>query len=374
MPVENRALERIEAQGFKSIREADIALNNLNILIGANGAGKSNFISLFRLLNEMLEGRLQSYTGAVGASNLFYFGPKVTSEITVKLYFGATGYEATFISSSRDTLIFASEVCWYHEKDKFHQPYIVNLGEGHKETLLFEEASKRPYKSIADHVIESLSSWKVYHFHDTSSNAGIKQTGDINDNARLRPDASNLAAFLYLLRETERPYYERIVKTVQLAAPFFDDFVLRPSPLNPEKIRLEWREKGSDAYFNANTLSDGTLRFICLATLLLQPELPSVILIDEPELGLHPYAISLLAGLLKSAASETQVIVSTQSVPLVNQFEPQDIIVVDREDGQSIFRRLDTESLEVWLDEYGLGDLWEKNLLGGRPQPWEPQR
>jgi predicted ATPase len=162
--------------------------------------------------------------------------------------------------------------------------------------------------------------------------------------------------------------YKRIVAAIRQVAPFFDNFMLRPSPLNPQKIRLEWLEKGSDAYFSADYLSDGTLRFICLATLLLQPNLPATILIDEPELGLHPYAIVLLASLLRKTAARTQVIVSTQSVPLVNQFQPEDIIVVDREGFTSSFQRLDTANLESWLDEYGLGDLWEKNAFGGRPR------
>jgi predicted ATPase len=155
---------------------------------------------------------------------------------------------------------------------------------------------------------------------------------------------------------------------VRLVAPFFGDFDLRPSRLNPDKIRLEWHEKGSDMYFNAHALSDGTLRFICMVTLLLMPEPPATILIDEPELGLHPYAITLLAALLRSAATRTQVIVSTQSVTLVNQFDPEDIIVVDRAEGRSLFQRQDRENLERWLHEYGMGDMWEKNLLGGRPR------
>ncbi|HEX3051727.1 MAG TPA: AAA family ATPase, partial [Aggregatilineaceae bacterium] len=211
-------------------------------------------------------------------------------------------------------------------------------------------------------------SWKLYQFHDTSESARVKQTGEIGDNAFLRPDAGNLAAFLFMLQEAHPEDYSRIVKAIQMVAPFFDDFNLRPSPLNPNKIQLEWREKGSDDYFNASMLSDGTLRFMCMATLLLQPNLPSTILIDEPELGLHPYAITLLTGLLRSAAAQTQVIVATQSVPLVNQFTPEDIVVVDRLAGQSTFRRLEAAEIENWMDEYGLGDLWEKNVIGGRPQ------
>lgn len=214
-----------------------------------------------------------------------------------------------------------------------------------------------------------MRSWKIYHFHDTSNSAKVKRTVNLNDNRRLREDASNLAAYLYFLKEKEPAYYRNIVDTVRMVAPFFDDFDLRPNSLNPDKIKLEWRERGSDAYFDANSLSDGTLRFISLVTLLLQPpgRLPSTILLDEPELGLHPYAITILANLLRSAAEHTQVIVATQSVTLVNQFEPDDIIVVDRVKDQSVFVHLGAAEIDSWLDDYGLGDLWEKNVFGGRP-------
>lgn len=356
-------LDRIQISGFKSIGSIDLTLNSLNVLIGANGAGKSNFISVFDLLNQIVMRRLQLFVGkAGGADALLHFGRKTTEEIVIHTYFGPNAYEIRLTSTAQDTLIFSKEVA-YGNLELFDHP----LGSGHKETLLSAATRRLEHISNADVILEDLNSWKVYHFHDTSDNAPVKQTGDIDDNALLRADAANLAAFLYLLQEKHPEHYERIVKTVRLAAPFFDDFVLRPSPLNPGKILLEWREVNSDAYFNVHALSDGTLRFICLATLLLQPQLPTTIIIDEPELGLHPYAIVLLASLIRSAATQTQVIVSTQSVSLVNQFAPEDIIVVDREAGQSTFKRLDTTSIENWLEEYGLGELWEKNVLGGRP-------
>ncbi len=362
-------LDRISVKGYKSIRQLDsLELRPLNVLIGANGSGKTNFISIFKMLNQMINSNLQSYVGkAGGANNLLYFGEKTTQEIVVELVFGQNGYRCTLAPAAGDTLIFTGETCWYHDP-AYHDPYTIQLGAGRRETGLQSEARARGRPSVAGHVIAALDSWRVYHFHDTSETALVKKTGDINDNAVLRSDASNLAAFLYWLQKKHANDYQRIVETVQLAAPFLADFVLRPSKLNPDKIQLEWREKGSDDYFNASMLSDGTLRFICLATLLLQPTLPSTILIDEPELGLHPYAITLLAALLRSAATKTQVIVSTQSVPLVNQFTPEEIIVVDRQDGQSTFERRTIEDLAAWLEDYGMGDLWEKNLLGGRPR------
>jgi predicted ATPase len=169
------------------------------------------------------------------------------------------------------------------------------------------------------------------------------------------------------LQESFPEYYERIVKTIQLVIPFFKNFVLRPNALNPDTIRLEWQDKYSEKIFTASSLSDGSLRFVCMATLLLQPQLPKLIILDEPELGLHPTAISILAGLLKKASLRSQVLISTQSVNLVNEFDPENVIVVDREDGASIFKTLNSEKLEEWLNNYSLGDIWEKNIIGGMP-------
>jgi predicted ATPase len=351
-------LDRIQIKGFKSIREMDLELNALNILIGANGAGKSNFIEVFRLLREIVKQRLQYYVQKSGGANtLLHFGEKVTDLIFLKFTFEVGEYEAKFYSTKDDTLLIAESGNIIGLRFKKPSP--------HQETLLATDNSLRPFFQALMFVIQG---WQVYHFHDTSDTALVKKTHDLNDNEYLRPDASNLAAFLYLLQEKYPHEYKQIVETIRLAAPFFDDFHLRPNPLNEDKIILEWHEKNSDAYFDASYLSDGTLRFMCLTTLLLQPNLPSTILIDEPELGLHPFAITSLARMLKAASTLSQVIVSTQSVPLVNQFFPEDIIVVDRIEGQSTFRRPDPESLTLWLEDYGVGDLWQKNVIGGRPQ------
>ena len=197
----------------------------------------------------------------------------------------------------------------------------------------------------------------------------MKKTCDVHDNRFLRRDGSNLAAFLYLLRHKHRAGYNLIRRTIQLVAPFFDDFDLAPLALNEDKIRLQWRHRDSDADFDAAALSDGTLRFIGLTTLLQQPQAlrPSVILLDEPELGLHPYAITVLASLVKKASLETQVVMATQSPFLLDHFEPEDVIVADRVNGEVTFTRLDSGSLEVWLEDYSLGQLWEKNEIGDRP-------
>ena len=365
------SLDRIQLEGFKSIRELDLELRSLNVLIGANGAGKSNFISIFELLHQLVDQNLQNHvTKSGGADNLLYFGQKTTDEIHIKLSFEENGYTAKLAPTIADNLFFAKETCWYDDREFWSRKEAI-FSSGQLESKLEDGEQSPSLKAISEQVAPNMKSWQIYQFHDTSDTARIKATGKINDNAYLRPDASNLAAFLYRLQETQFAYYDRIIKTIRKIAPFFDNFRLRPNPLNEESIRLEWQEKGSDQYFNAHSLSDGTLRFISLATLLLQPDdlLPSTILIDEPELGLHPYAIVLLASLLRSTATKTQIIVATQSVPLVNQFAPEDIIIVDRKDRQSTFSRLNQAEIDMWLEEYRLGDLWEKNIIGGRPQP-----
>jgi predicted ATPase len=366
------ALERIKIEGFKSIRSAEVELRPLNVLIGANGSGKSNFIGVFRLLRELVTGNLRVYVGqSGGADSLLHFGRQHTERLALEVSFApvaqlANGYSCVLLPAVDGSFVFQNEYASFQDHNQYTQPLNDLLGRGHLESELEQAARNR---LMVRYVYNAMNSWRIYHFHDTSDTARVKQAADIHDNRFLRNDAGNLAAYLYMLRETNHDHYAKIVGATRQIAPFFDDFALRPDPLNSGKIRLEWSERGADFYFGASALSDGTLRFICLATLLLQPtgHLPSTILLDEPELGLHPAAITILASLLRSAAQRTQVIVSTQSVTLVNQFAAEDILVVEREQGETVFRRFDTEAVEHWLEEYGLGDLWEKNVLGGRP-------
>jgi predicted ATPase len=213
-----------------------------------------------------------------------------------------------------------------------------------------------------------LRSFTVYHFHDTSSSSPMRGQCEINDNSFLRDNGSNLAAYLYMLKQTDEKAFRLIEGTIHSIAPYFKRFNLRPDPVTPSKISLEWEEVNSDMYLNGYSFSDGTIRFIALATLLLQSKLPEVIIIDEPELGLHPAAINKLAALIKRASKSSQIILSTQSTNLVNCFEPENIIVVDREDEQTVFKRLNPADLSVWMDEYNysISDMWETNLIGGQ--------
>jgi predicted ATPase len=370
-------IKKLTIEGFKSIRKLeDFQLGALNVLIGPNGAGKSNFVGFLRLLREMIDQRLQVALATTegGADACLYLGPQITERLVAKLYFGKNEYEFALAPTPDNRLVFSSETTMFFGDLKKHREF---LGSGHFEAKLRDHKSKVGSwggPSVASYVFDSISSWGVYHFHDTSLNAAVRRPRALNDNETFRQNAENLAPFLYRIQQTNSASYTRIRDVVRLAAPFFDDFKLRPMPTSPEQIQLEWQQRGSDYPFRANQLSDGTLRFMCMATALLQPSGPPTIVFDEPELGLHPYALTILGNLFKQAAEaygdfvSKQVIISTQSAPLLNEFAPEDVIVVERNNGESTFRRLDSTHLSEWLEEYTLGDLWQKNVLGGRPR------
>lgn len=353
-------LQNIKIEGFKSIKKLDLKLSPINILIGSNGVGKSNFISFFKLVNNIYEQRLQQYSIKSGVDNLLHYGRKNTSEIIGYLDFGNNGYSFALSPTENDTLFISEEKSYYYpaRNNKFF--YDNNL----KESLIKSSSTNRD-----NYLREHLESYKIYHFHDTSSSAPLRSSANVNNNRFLKEDGGNLPAYLFYLQEKHPKNFKRIEKIIQAVVPFFERFNLSPAFLDEEKILLEWTEnEHSDTYFNATHLSDGSLRFIALVTLLMQPQLPKVIIIDEPELGLHPTAINKLSGLIKSAAAkECQIIVSTQSVTLLNNFETEDIVTVDKEDNQSVFRRLDKELLSNWINDYSIGELWTKSVIKGQP-------
>ena len=357
-------LSRIIIKGYKSIRECSIDLKPINVLIGSNGAGKSNFVSAFTFLQDILHQNLAEASQKMGVPSLFYNGLKETEEITMEFYFGNNAYGFVLIPTDDGRIIFRKEYFKYFGYDPANQS---NVARGHSESLWRKGVENK----LDDYIkpILERESWRVYHFHDTGRTARVKQAHNVVNNAVFQQDAGNLAAFLLRLRENYPNQYREIVSTVRTIAPFFDDFVLAPNENNQELIALKWQKKGCDDIFTASQLSDGTLRFICMATLLLQPEelMPSTIIVDEPELGLHPFAITVLAELVKSIAQKKQLILSTQSVELLNWFDPEDVIVVNNSKRGSTFERLNAEELSAWLEEdYSLGDLWNKNLFGGR--------
>lgn len=362
-------LRTISIRGFKSIAELEeLELRRLNVLIGANGAGKTNFVDFFRLLRAIADESLQKFLHQHGGVDSFFFlGPRHTRAITAELSFGQNRYAFTLEPTADGEALLAEERTMYEGGGTWS---VISQGvrESVLETLKDAKSRWGDYPGVEHYVYAAVSSWIVYHFHDTSMLAPMRRDQPVRDRKRLRPDAANIAAFLLHLAEESPGSYGLIRDAIRLIAPYFDDFLLEPEAKgNGEVVRLEWHQKGSDFPFQPHQLSDGTLRFMCLATALLQPKPPETIVIDEPELGLHPYAITLLAELVKAASERTQVILSTQSPTLLDHFEPGDIIVVRREENASVFERLEEPALSDWLDEYSVGELWQKNVVRGGP-------
>lgn len=360
-------IQSINIRNFKSIRDTgDIRIKAINVLIGPNGAGKSNFISFFKFLNRLYERQLQLYINQNGrAENFLYFGRKRSDFLSGKVVFDndwKNEYSFKMVPDQGGNLIFGEE---YSNYTKPGTSFInrSNIGiPGSFESRIKEDDGYRNR-----YLRSQFSGFKIFHFHDTSFNAKVKQPSGTTDYATLSEDGGNLAAFLYRLQESSPQHLKIIERVIESIAPFFDSFYLQPDEINPQQIFLRWKEKGSTQLFNAYNFSDGTLRMICLTTLLMQPDLPSALIIDEPELGLHPFAIQKLAAMLKSASTKTQIIVSTQSINLVDQFSADDVIVVERENHQTVFKRQSEEALAAWREEYSLGELWSKNVLGGTP-------
>ena len=360
-------LKKVRLCGFKSIKELDLEMNSVNILIGANGSGKSNFISLFTFLRNLSDGKLRSYVEKNGyASTFFHFGPKITPQIAIDIRVGVNGYHVDFVHGEHDdSLVFENEYCTYFKSRK---KFDVKGTQGESGLL---PGSKSDSKKVRKFTRKYMKKCRVYHFHDTSPTAAFKQARKINSSSFLHPDAANLASILYNIRENHADDYYQILLAIRTVAPFFHDFYLEPQGKAGDKsLLLRWSHRDHSEPFSANQLSDGTARFICLVTLFLQPEQyrPYTIVLDEPELGLHPDAIEVLAEIIKSVSETTQVIVSTQSVELANYFEPEDFIVTEEVGGSSVFKKLDRKPLEVWLDEYKMGHIWTKNLIGGNPK------
>lgn len=348
-------LTRLKIKGYKSLNDVDLRFEDRTILIGQNGAGKSNLFAAFRMLEAIGQSSLQAYVNREGGMNaLLYNGRKQTSGCYIEIYRDRYEFYGRITPDNADA-------CYLEQQGiyDFIEKHNVYVADGFHEVKDGGEARKlRVFDDIG-----------IYHFQDTSVTSLMKAYCNIYDNITLAEDGSNIAAVLMRIKQNHPNNYFYIVQTIRLVAPYFKDFLLRINPYNGETIRLEWLKQNCEKPFGAEHLSDGTLRFICIVTLLCLPEemRKDVLCIDEPELGLHPAAMVIVTELMKKYANERQIIVATQSVDIVDAFDPEDIVVVDNIDGQSQFKRQSGEELEEWLEDYSMGELWKKNIIGGRP-------
>lgn len=362
-------LHSFKIKGYKSIKSIEnFTPNAINILIGPNGSGKSNFISFFKFLSWTLNsnGKLQEHVAYLGGANdILHDGADVTksidAEIQIKTRSGINEYMFSLMFAKPDRLVFREEKYRYRKSGASPEEDWRSCGVGHLEAQL-PEVDNTTAKSIL-HLLKKLI---VYQFHNTSDTSPMRLKWSVSDSRWLKQNGDNLGSFLYRIQNEEVTYYTRIVKYLRLILPYFDDFDLYDEF---GQVLLRWKEKGTHKIFNAGQASDGMLRCIALVSLLAQnPEdLPAVLFLDEPELGLHPNAIDLVAGLIKAASNHCQVFVATQSVSMVNNFDLEDLVIVEREGRASTYSRADIETVQNYLEEFTTGEIWEKNIIGGRP-------
>ncbi len=371
-------IDSVHICGFRSLADVELpGLSDATVLIGANGSGKSNFIRFFEMLSWMLRSRQlgEFVERQGGADDQLYGGntttPRMQAEILLRTERGRNDYRFALSYAHPDRLIFTDEAFRFHSNTVSTEAPWQYLGSGYREAEIVEAAysanSGDFNQRTARVIVNLLRSCSVYQFHDTSDSSNFKKRWDVGDNNVLRTHGGNLAAVLYRLEHEDIKRFETICRHISRVLPVFDRFQIEESY---GKVSLRWKAKGMDKTLGAHLTSDGSLRFFALVTLLNLPSemLPAILLLDEPELGLHPAAVALVGDMIKALAEKRQIIVATQSPLLVDVFDLSEIVVLELRDGQTQFKRLDPDAYRVWLDNnFTTGELWQKNLLGGRP-------
>ena len=373
-------ITKVSLTGFKSFKDkTDIALGNLNVIIGANGAGKSNLLSFFQLLGNALTRNLQGHILRYGGEHFLYNGRKQTERIKCAIEIATNNatdrYEIDLAFQAPGRLFISREYIEYRKSGK-DKPFACEIENNGYELGLLDLGEKlgnsnNALRGTANAIKTMLQKIRAFQFHDTTDTARIRGGILRADCQYLKDDGGNLAAVLNMLKTTPEylPYYNRIVRYVQKILPYFADFAIDGFPEKQDTVYLFWKKQGSDYILTPNQLSDGTIRFIALATLLLAPRKiqPNVIVIDEPELGLHPLAIRILANMLKQAAENVQILVATQSPLFLDFFDANDVLVFEAPDESTKVKRLNRDELSSWAQEYTLSELWDKNVIGGQP-------
>ena len=370
-------IESIRIRGFRSLADVEIsALPRAAVLIGANGSGKSNFIRFFEMVSWMIgSGRLAEFVQMHGGADDQLFGgskvsPTMEAELAIRTENGRNDYRFAFTYAHPDRFIFTEEAFRFSRKGWGTEAPWEHLGSSHSEAKIVDVSRHTGVADVnqttARVLVYLLRQCAVYQFHDTSHDSQLKKNWDVEDNTHLRSHGGNLAAILLRLEREDTQRFGLICNHIRRALPVFNRFELEESY---GRVMLRWKASGLDKTIGAHLTSDGSLRFFALVTLLNLPSemLPDVVLLDEPELGLHPAAVALVGDMIKVCATERQVIVATQSPLLVDSFDIDEVLVLEAQGGKSRIQRFDQERYQEWLSEYTTGELWQKNLLGGRP-------
>jgi predicted ATPase len=387
-----RTIEKIRLRNILSFGDKgeEIELQPLNVLIGQNASGKSNFIDIFKLLFALTEEKmLTNFTSkSGGTSEWLWKGKKVSKTAEVKVWLELTEYFIALVLDSQ-TLYIADEYIRVkrtkknYKRAKFSFPILStgkspNLKSPNLLTLndlstsffhfdltkLNLEISIPEYSVYFGEPLRVFSEIATYTELQVSRKSEIRkpQLPDVPNNF-LDEDASNLALVLNDL-EHRGDTKDKIVSHLKKFNPRIKDYSIR---ILGGTVQLFVREEGLEKPISAMRLSDGTLRYLCLLAILCHPEPPPLICLEEPEVGLHPDILPTIAELLIDASSRTQLIVTTHSDILVSALSdvPEAVLVCEADEDGTHFKRLDKENLKEWLDEYSLGEVWLRGGIGG---------
>ena len=372
------SLDSVRIRGFRSLSDVELSgFGAANVLIGPNGSGKSNFIRFFEMLSWMLRSRrLGEFVERHGGADDQLCGgsratPRMEAHIGLRTEAGLNEYRFVLAHAHPDRFMFTEEAFRFNRRDRPAAAPWNHLGAGHGEARIVDAAHAPPSPGVnpttARTVVHLLRDCAVHQFHDTSDTSSFKKRWDAEDNDKLRTHGGNLAAVLHRLEREDNRRFELVCRHISRILPAFDRFQIDESY---GKVMLRWKARGTEKTFGAHLTSDGSLRSFALVTLLNLPRemLPDVLFLDEPELGLHPVAVALIGDMIKALSRDVQIFVATQSPLLVDVFDLDEIFVSELHDGRTAFRRLEAGDYRTWLDErFTPGELWQKNLLGGRP-------
>ena len=362
------SIKSVTIKGFRNLKCVEnLELSNLNVLIGGNGVGKSTLMHFFEMLSWMHQGsNFQEYViRNGGGDDQFFMGglatPEMTADISMETKDGTYDYGVSLV------YLKAKDRAWVTEERYRFVPPASEEAVPYQVLKEMEAESQlgRQTDPTAQKIRKLLQQFGVFHFYDAAANATANKRWEVSDSYCLHPDGGNLAPVLLSLKENDRQRYQYIVDQIQSVFPNLGDFVLTQEY---GKVLLQWKHRFSNKVLGPYLTSDGTLRFFFLVTLLNLPSdrLPSVLFIDEPELGLHPYAMELVAAMLKRVARTKQVVVATQSANLLDCFDLDNIIVAESHGGAAQFKRMNRQDYERWLeDDYQPSDIWLSQSVGG---------
>ncbi len=378
-------IKRIKISGFRRLLAIDLPVRPFMVLIGANGVGKTSFLDAFSTLSASASGNLNSILSQFGGiSNLLTRGK--IEDLSFLVDMTAPGhqpleYELRLSSKGTGYAISGEVLC--QQPDDFDKTFRhidssdgdIRYYETEENRLVRPDWEHNPLETSLAQVPKMyrqpeelrriLATATQYHVLDVGPRAPVKMPQPMKPATLPGPDGGDLVPYLYYLREGDRDRYEVIIDSLRTAFPDFEE--LNFPPVAAGLLAMTWKDKKFSKPIYMNELSEGTLRFLWLVSLLQSPNLSTVTMIDEPEVSLHPELLSLLADLMREAAKRTQLIVATHSDRFIRFLSPDEVVVMDvDDDGCASATWADSLDLDQWLAEYSLDEVWRMGRMGGR--------